>query len=91
MDFSEALRVCKTGGKITRDSWNAAGQYVVAQAGYPDGVMINSNTAKATGFEEGTVCKFAPYLLLRNAQRIFVPWAPTQGDLFAWDWEVLDA
>jgi hypothetical protein len=30
-----------------------------------------------------------PYLVLKNAQGDFVPWAPSQGDLFATDWAVL--
>lgn len=30
-----------------------------------------------------------PYLVLRNAQGGFVPWAPSQGDLFATDWAIL--
>ena len=29
-----------------------------------------------------------PYLYLRNAQGELVPWVPSQGDLFARDWQV---
>lgn len=32
---------------------------------------------------------YAPYLMLKNAQDTHVPWAPSQGDLFATDWAVL--
>ncbi len=90
MDFSEALDAVKDGSKITREGWNGAGQYVVLQPGYPDGIPINSNTARATGIPEGTVCKFAPYLMLRNAQCVFVPWLASQGDLLAEDWEIVN-
>lgn len=31
MDFSDALREVKAGGRITRNSWNAAGQWVELQ------------------------------------------------------------
>lgn len=31
----------------------------------------------------------APYLVLKNAQNDLVPWAPSQGDLFACDWALL--
>ncbi|SHN40282.1 DUF2829 domain-containing protein [Rhizobacter sp. OV335] len=31
----------------------------------------------------------APYLVLKNAQGLLVPWVPSQGDLFANDWAVL--
>lgn len=30
-----------------------------------------------------------PYLVLKNAQNEFVPWVPSQGDLFAHDWAIL--
>ena len=89
MDFSDALRQCKNGNKITRSGWNGPGQYVVYQAGYPDGIAINANTARATGIEQGTVCSFAPYLMMRNAQGVFVPWLASQGDLLADDWQTV--
>lgn len=31
----------------------------------------------------------SPYLYLKNAQNEFVPWVPSQGDLFARDWAIL--
>jgi hypothetical protein len=89
MDFSEALSRVKQDDAITRPNWNAQGQYVVSQAGYPDGIAINENTARATHLPPGTVCRFQPYLMLHNAQGNFVPWAPSMGDLFADDWEIL--
>ena len=30
-----------------------------------------------------------PYLVLKNSQNEFVPWVPSQGDLFANDWALL--
>lgn len=30
-----------------------------------------------------------PYLWLKNAQGGRVPWVPSQGDIFAWDWEIV--
>lgn len=86
MDFSDALRRCKTGDKIARTGWNATGMFVVHQAGYPDGIAINANTAQATGIPEGTVCKFQPYLMFKTAQDSFVPWLASQSDLLADDW-----
>lgn len=87
MNFSDALNACKDGFKITRIGWNGAGQYVVLQKGYPEGIPLNENTADATGIPEGTVCKFAPYLMIRNAQGVFVLWLASQGDLLAEDWK----
>jgi Protein of unknown function (DUF2829) len=88
MDFGTALTAIKGRAPLTRTSWNGPDQWVVLQAGYPDGVAINSNTAEATGIPEGTVKKFRPYLMLHTAQGDFVPWAPTVSDVLAEDWEL---
>jgi hypothetical protein len=89
MLFGEALNHCMAGFKITREGWNGPGQFVVHQKGYPDGIPINENTAAALGLPVGTVCKFAPYFLLRNAQGVFIPWLASQGDMQAGDWITL--
>ena len=88
MDFGTALTAIKGRARLTRDGWNGPDQWVVLQAGYPDGIAINANTAEATGIPQGTVCQFAPYLMIRNAQGVFVPWLASQGDLLADDWEI---
>ncbi|WP_336214374.1 DUF2829 domain-containing protein [Nonomuraea sp. LPB2021202275-12-8] len=88
MDFSEALRHCKAGKKISRTGWNGQGMFVVLQQGYPDGIPINSNTALATGIAEGTVRRFRPYLMLHAADGSFVPWLASMSDLLEDDWTV---
>jgi hypothetical protein len=88
VDFSAALLEAKAGQKITRLGWNGAGQYVVAQAGYPDGIAINGNTSEALGLPVGTVVAFNPYLMIRTVDGSCAPWLASQGDLFAKDWAV---
>lgn len=93
--FSEALAAVKDGKHVTRHSWEP-GTYVTAQAGYPEGIAINANTAAATGLDEGTPCAFPPYLMRCVGPRrvngwtepgvTLVPWTPDQADLFATDW-----
>ena len=86
MDFGQALAALKAGDRLTRTGWNGAGMYVVHQKGYPDGIPINANTAAATGLDEGTVCVFRPYLMMRTADGSFVPWVISQTDALADDW-----
>lgn len=86
MDFSTALIALKLGHKVTRSIWGDPKVFVVMQDGYPDGIPINANTARATGLPEGTMCKFQPYLVLHTAQDDFTPWAPTQSDVLTDDW-----
>jgi hypothetical protein len=63
--------------------------WVVLQKGYPDGIPINKNTAKAIGEDVGTVHKFLPYLMFCTAQGDFVPWLASQTDILATDWSMV--
>jgi hypothetical protein len=64
IDFSGALYALKAGHHVTRDGWNGRGLFVFAQAGYPDGIPANANTAAATGLPEGALIKIPEYLML---------------------------
>lgn len=87
MDFGSALASVKSGKRIARAGWNGKGMYVAFQAGYPQGIPINENTAKATGGVVGAVCRFRPYLMMWTAQEDFVPWVASQTDILAVDWD----
>jgi len=84
--FEDALSKLRVGQRVARSGWNGKGMFIVLQAGYPDGIPINKNTAEATGIEQGTVCRFRPYLMMFTAQGDFVPWVASQTDLLADDW-----
>ncbi len=87
MDIGQAVRLMKQGSKVAREGWNGKGMYLVYQKAYPEGIVINQNTADATGLPLGTVCKFQPYIMLRTADNSFIPWSASQADLLAEDWE----
>ncbi|MFE9834093.1 DUF2829 domain-containing protein [Streptomyces sp. NPDC005551] len=87
MDFAQAFTLLKDGHLVARKNWSGYGMFVVRQQGYPDGIAINGNTAQATKLDEGTVCRFQPYMMIRNRDGSFVPWTPSQTDLFAEDWQ----
>jgi hypothetical protein len=88
-DFGWALQQLREGLKVGRKGWNGKGMFIVRQAGYPDGIPINANTAQATGIPQGTVCRFLPYLMMKTADGAFVPWLASQTDLLAEDWELV--
>jgi hypothetical protein len=88
MDFSEALTACKAGNKIARSRWNGAGQWVALSPGFTLDRSRIFSPAIAEHVGEG-VGDFAPYLMLHNAQGVFVPWLASQGDLLAEDWELV--
>lgn len=90
MLLEEALPALRAGHKVKRDEW-PLGQYVVMQPGYPTGIGINSNTARATGLPEGTMRIFRPYLMVQRPDLSFVPYELSHDDLFGADWRDVDA
>lgn len=88
--FDIALKLLKAGYRVSRRGWSGQGMWVCYQKGYPDGIPINKNTADATGVEEGTVCAFSPYLMMKTASvsATFVPWLASQMDILAEDWVI---
>lgn len=89
MDFGQALAALKLGSQVSRAGWNGKGMWLAYQPGYPSGIAINANTAKATRLPEGTICKFLPYIMMRTAGGEFVPWLASQADVLAEDWTIL--
>lgn len=87
--FEWALQELRIGKKVKRSGWNGVGMYVTLQKGYADGIQINENTANATGIEQGTVCRFRPYLMMKTADTVptFVPWVASHTDLLSADWD----
>jgi hypothetical protein len=74
MDFGLAFRAAANGKKVSRKGWNGKGLYVAAQ--FPD---ENSKMGN-------------PYLYI-DASALggtLNPWVPSQTDLFAGDWFVVE-
>lgn len=74
MDFSESLIALKKGHRIARKGWNGEGLVVAAQ--FPDDNSKMGN----------------PYLYI-DATALggtLNPWVPSQTDLFAEDWYIID-
>jgi len=86
-DFGLAISKMKRGYRVQRANWNGKGMWLAYQPGYPDGIPINANTAKATGLALGTVCKFLPYIMMKTAGGEFVPWLASQTDVLGEDWQ----
>ena len=57
--------------------------------GYPEGIPVNENTAKAFGIEFGTTVKVRPYLAMLDAQGYIVSgWLASMTDMLSTDWEI---
>ena len=74
MTFGDAFKAMCDGKRAYRPGWNGVGMWVATQWP-PEGAKIQH-----------------PYLYLSTTSGKFsklVPWAPSQLDLFATDWEIL--
>ncbi len=90
LHFGEALECLKAGLKVSRTGWNGKGMYAVMMPGYPDGVPVNETTQRAHGVPDGTVLKYRPYFQLLTAQGDVAMWSPSDSDILAEDWMVLN-
>jgi len=90
MDFSDAIRALKNSKRVAREGWNGKGMFLALQRGYPDGTTANANTRAALGVPEGTVVKVRPYIVMKDAQGMLVPWLPSQTDMLADDWTIVE-
>jgi hypothetical protein len=95
LDFGAALQALKDGLKIQREGWNGKGQFCIKAGGYSVPVdKLREGTHFTKQFIESKgqdAMQIAPHIDLWNAQNIYVPgWVPSQGDLFAEDWQIID-
>lgn len=86
-NFGWALEMLKEGKKVRRAGWNGKGQWVCYM---PPFTVENPNErTQAHGITEAFEC--GGYCVLWNSQGVWQPgWVPSQGDLFATDWELAE-
>ena len=88
-DFGWALEQVNKGRRVCRQGWNGKGMFIVKMDGYPEGIPVNENTAKAFGIEFGTTVKVRPYLAMLDAQGYIVSgWLASMTDMLSTDWEI---
>lgn len=87
MNFSEALGWIIAGKKLTRTGWNGKGMFVYLV----QGSEFEVNRAPLnTIFEDGTKIKYRPHIDLKAADGTCGVWSPSNTDLLAKDWEVVE-
>ena len=86
LQFGDALKVCKAGGKISRKGWSGENIYVVYQKGYPKEAPANKQTAQAWGITEGELIICDPYFQAKNNDGSYSIWVPSTADVLADDW-----
>lgn len=81
-DFAWALNHLKDRMRVRRTGWNGVGMWLI---------LMFANEWSTEPYKRFDSFKggLAPFVALRTADGQFVPWAPSQTDLLAEDWEVV--
>lgn len=77
LSFSKALELLKQGDKITRKGWNGKGMWLM--------LIPKSHWETTRGLE---MLDGLPWVGMKTVDDKFVPWLPSQTDLFANDWMI---
>ena len=91
--FSTALDHIKGGFRLTRAGWNGKDQWVCYGEGNDNTLAASFWNSHTRAFAEsnGGTAKVLPYLILKTAQgAIMMGWAPSNSDVLANDWFLVD-
>lgn len=85
LDFGDAIRALKAGKRVSRTGWNGRGMWLAMIAG--DLWGIGGRAPYDEPVEPHIT--HAPFIGMRTADEMFVPWLASQTDVLATDWVVL--
>lgn len=83
--FEEALIYIKGGKKLARATWNDEFIFLV------NGSTFNVNRLPLLGiYPEGTEINYHAHIDKRESNGMIVPWVPSQVDILADDWQIIE-
>lgn len=88
MDFGDAIRVLKNGGRVTRDGWNGKGMFLYL---VPGSIFAVNRPPLLGIYPEGRVVTYRAHIDMVTADGSAVPWVASQTDVLADDWRSLEA
>ena len=86
MSFGEALIALKKGKRVARSGWNGKGMYLVYFSPVSHGLEMLTVYDK----EDGTTLPLLPFILMKTADDMYVPWLSSQTDCLAEDYEIVE-
>ena len=87
MNFSEALTFIKDGRRLARVGWNGSGMFVYLVAGSQ---FIVNRAPLISMFPEGTEITYRPHIDLKAVDGSCGVWSPSNSDVLADDWILVD-
>ena len=76
LDFGQALNYLKQGEKVARKGWNGKGMWLKLIAPHKGKINLGID-----GIFDGL-----PWIGMKTADNMFVPWLASQTDMLASDW-----
>ncbi len=80
MTFGMALELLKLGKRVARTGWNGKGMWLSIAEGW--------NARLGAAMPDGWL-GYHSFITIYNMDKLLVPWAPSQSDMLAEDWQVL--
>lgn len=86
LTFGDAIHMLKRGYKLTRAGWNGKGMFIF---------LVQSSSFKVNRppllgiYPEGTVISYRPHIDMSGVDGSISTWSPTNNDVLAEDWMVL--
>lgn len=77
MDIGWAVEAARNGTRVTRPGWNGTGMWIAYEPG------------EDKPSPERDTDRYGACLMMRTADRAYVPWVASQTDLLAQDWTAL--
>lgn len=87
MDFGDAIKLVKGGARMRRIGWNGKDMFIFLVPGS----RFKVNRPPLLGiYPEGTEIDYHGHVDMKTAQGYVVPWQPSQADMLAADWQLVD-
>lgn len=87
LSFGHALAALKAGCRVARAGWNGKGMFVFLVPGS----TFTVNRPPLLGiYPNGTKISYRPHIDIRAADGTVSPWQPSQADMLANDWGIVD-
>jgi hypothetical protein len=84
MDFGDAIRAMRDGKRVARSGWNGKNLWIRIVDPGPRHTVLDYTMASQI------VVQYRPYIEMKDAQDMLVPWLASQTDMLATDWQIVE-
>lgn len=90
MTFGDALVMLKAGRTVSREGWNGKRMWLALTPGRTvEAEAFWSKPNRKFAESAGGAADMQPYITMKTAQNMIVPWVASQSDMLAEDWALV--